>query len=121
VKYGSGLGGYRELEVWKKTNELAKEIYRISGSLPQNEIYALTSQIRRAALSVPTNIVEGNARSSKAERRHFVDIARGSLAETEFLLEFAKDQGYIREETAKVENLIYQSSKLLWAFRKSLY
>ena len=73
---------------------LAIEAYRITAGFPKAEMFAITSQIRRAALSIPTNIVEGSHRESMGEYIRFLDIALGSLAETGYLMEFAKRLGY---------------------------
>jgi four helix bundle protein len=83
-------------------------------------MFGITSQIRRAALSIPTNIVEGYARKSKKELIQFVNIALGSLAETEYLLNFSKRLGYYKSEDDRIESLIEEVGKLLWSFYKSL-
>ena len=72
---------YRDLNVWKLSIELVKDVYRITQKFPASEIYALTSQIRRAAISIPANIAEGQGRASSKEFRQFLGIAMGSLAE----------------------------------------
>jgi four helix bundle protein len=77
---------YRELVVWQKAMHLAKEAYRVTKALPKAEEYRLTSQLLRAAASVPTNIAEGHARGTRKDYAYFVSIARGSLAETETIL-----------------------------------
>ena len=74
------IKGYKKLKVWQKADELALAIYIESKKFPKEEIYGITSQLRRAALSVPTNIVEGSGRQNKKEFRQFVNIALGSLA-----------------------------------------
>jgi four helix bundle protein len=85
-----------------------------------HERYALTTQIRRAVLSIPTNIVEGYNRKSRKEFVHFIDIALGSLAEVEYLLEFSADMGYIdRAFVNEVDGLIDEVGKLLWSIQKS--
>lgn len=81
---------YKELKVWQKADELAIEVYKATKRFPRDEIYGITSQLRRAALSVPTNIVEGYARKGDKELARFVNIAIGSMAETEYLLDFSK-------------------------------
>ena len=72
---------YRDLNVWKKAIQLVKMIYKASQNFPKSEIYGLTSQIRRAAVSVPSNVAEGQMRGTKTEFKRFLDIAKGSLAE----------------------------------------
>jgi four helix bundle protein len=88
------MAKYKNLIVFKKADELAFEIYRITESFPKAETFELTSQLRRSALSIPTNIVEGYARKSKKELKQFINIALGSLAETEYLYGFSRRLGY---------------------------
>ncbi|MCL5023300.1 MAG: four helix bundle protein [Nitrospirae bacterium] len=84
-------------------------------------MYGLTSQIRRAALSIPTNIVEGYARKGDKELARFVNIAMGSLAETEYLLEFSTKLGYLKaQDFGRLENLRAEVGKLLWSFYKKV-
>ncbi len=83
-------------------------------------MFGLTSQIRRAALSIPTNIAEGYARKSKKELSHFINIALGSLAETEYLFDFSKRLGYNNLKNIEMENLMEEVGKLLWSFYRSL-
>lgn len=91
---------YRDLLVWQKAMVYAKEIYQLTKSFPKEEQFGLTSQIRRAAVSVPYNIAEGHARLGK-EFAHFLSIARGSLAESECQLILSVDLGYLKKETTK--------------------
>ena len=77
------MTNYKKLEAWKKSMELVKEIYEITRSFPREELYALTSQIKRAAVSVPCNIAEGSGRNYKKDTIQFLHIARGSLYEVE--------------------------------------
>src|ERR1700674_4730148 len=81
-----GIQSYRDLLVWQKAMHLAAEAYRLGRLLPKVEEYRLTSQLLRAAASVPANIAEGHARGTRKDYAHFVSIARGSLAETETIL-----------------------------------
>jgi four helix bundle protein len=114
------MANYRNLIVWQKAHEIALFIYRLTDKFPMHERYALATQIRRAALSIPTNIVEGYKRKSKKEFVHFIDIALGSLAEVEYLLEFSGDMGYIdRASVNEVDGLIEEVGKLLWSIQKS--
>ncbi|MBI4655509.1 MAG: four helix bundle protein [Elusimicrobia bacterium] len=113
--------GYKNLEVWKKADALAKAVYKETVRFPKDEIYGITNQLRRAVLSVPVNIVEGTGRQGRKELKHFANIALGSLAETEYLLEFCKDIGYLSEEDfSTLESLRRETGKLLWGFYKSL-
>ena len=80
------LQSYRELIVWKKSMDLAETIYRCLSQLPREETYGMRSQLARAAVSIPANIAEGQARHGRGEFLHFLGVARGSLAELETLL-----------------------------------
>ena len=90
---------YKDLIVWQKSIDLVEMIYRLTGSsFPREEMYALTNQIRRAAVSIASNIAEGHARQSTAEFKHFLSIARGSLAEVETQLVIACRLGFLTQE-----------------------
>jgi len=86
---------YRELIVWQKAMDLARRAYALSQGLPKSEAYGLLTQIRRAAVSVPSNIAEGHGRLTDAQFRHFLGNARGSLYELQTQLELALDLGYL--------------------------
>jgi four helix bundle protein len=88
---------HRDLDVWKNGIELVKKIYILTKDFPKEEIYTLTSQIRRSAISIPSNIAEGAARNSKKEFIQFLYIALGSAAELETQLIVAKELGYIKD------------------------
>lgn len=91
---------FTDLKVWQRSHALALEVYRLTQSFPSKERFGLTSQLRRAALSVPTNIVEGSKRSSRQDYARFLNVAEGSLAETEYLVIFGRDVGYVSPEAA---------------------
>jgi four helix bundle protein len=113
--------GYRNLIVWQKADELAFQVYKASESFPKSEVYGIISQLRRASLSVPTNLVEGFARKGKIEFKHFVNIALGSLAEVEYLLGFACRLGYLTDSKyAPLEALRAEVGRLLWSFYESI-
>jgi four helix bundle protein len=86
---------HKDLDVWKKSIELVTEIYSITANFPNEEKYGIVSQIRRAAVSIPSNIAEGCARFSDKEILRFLDIARGSLSELETQLIISKNLGFI--------------------------
>jgi len=112
---------YKELRVWQKADELAVEIYRLTKAFPKDEIYGLTSQLRRAALSIPTNIVEGYARKGDKELARFVNISIGSLAEVEYLLDFSERMKYLKDgEFERLDLLREEVGKLLWNFYKKV-
>ncbi len=89
---------YHKLIVWKEAHQFALDIYRATDAFPKHELYAMTSQIRRAALSVVANLVEGNSRKSSKDSLRFFDISRASLAECEVFLEFARDLSYVDQD-----------------------
>jgi four helix bundle protein len=106
--------------IWKKADELAYQVYLETKKFPKDEIYGITSQIRRSAVSVPTNIVEGTGRQNRNELKQFVNIALGSLAETEYLLEFCHRLKYLDSKGyIKLENIRKEVGCLLWNFYKS--
>ena len=116
------MANYKNLIAWQKSHEMALSVYKISENFPKKEMFGLTSQIRRACLSVPTNTVEGYNRKSKKEFAHFIDIALGSLAETQYLIEFAVAIGYIGEgDLNETHGLIDEAGKLLWGLQKSKF
>jgi len=113
--------GYKKLIVWQKADELAYQVYIKTKAFPKEEIYGITSQLRRAALSIPTNIVEGYGRQGRNELRQFVNIALGSLAETEYLLDFSLRLKYLKQQQHEgLQNLRQEVGNLLWKFYKSL-
>lgn len=89
---------YTELEVWKEARGLVNFVYQISKTVPKEEVYGLTSQIRRCAVSIPSNIAEGCGRRTSADTIQFLHISRGSLYELETQLFLALDQGYLNKE-----------------------
>ena len=91
-----GEDRWKSLEVWKKADELAFRIYELTKSFPKEELYGLTSHIRRAGLSITTNIVEGYSRKGDKELARFVGISLGSLAETKYLVHFAGRLGFLK-------------------------
>ncbi len=112
---------YKELIVWQKADELAIEVYKITKDFPKDENYGITSQLRRAALSIPTNIVEGYARRRDKELSRFINIAIGSLAEVEYLLDFSHRMDYLKErDYKKLDSLREEVGKLLWNFYKKV-
>ncbi len=88
---------FKKYDIWQLSHELTLEIYRITNLFPKEEMYGITSQIRRASSSIPTNISEGCGRNSDAEFNQFLNIALGSALETEYLLILSKDLTYIDE------------------------
>jgi four helix bundle protein len=89
--------GFKELRVWSKAHELTMLVYWLTRAFPRDEVYGLTSQIRRSAASIGANIAEGCGRHSDGEMTRFLQIARGSASETEYHLLLAKDLGFLQE------------------------
>ena len=113
--------GFKKLIVWKKADELAYEVYLISKKFPKEEMYGLVSQLRRAAVSIPVNIAEGTGRQGKNELKQFLNIALGSLAEVEYLLEFCCRLGFFdKGEFERLEALRKEVGGLLWNFYKAI-
>lgn len=103
-------GTYTDLQVWQAAMELAEEIYRITKTFPREETYALTVQLRRAAVSVPSNIAEGKGRSSEKELAQFLCHSRGSLFEIETQLNLACRLGYI--DVAKTNAALQKAARV---------
>ena len=111
---------YKKLHVWEKSNLLTIEIYKITTSFPKHELYGIISQLRRASLSVPTNIAEGCGRNSKAELCRFLQIAAGSASEVEYLIDISYQLKYLNEGSYKELNLgITEIKKMLRSFIKN--
>lgn len=92
---------HKDLEAYKKSIDLVKDIYNVTSSFPQNEQYGLVSQIKRAAISIPSNIAEGNARYSDKDTSHFIDISLGSIAELDTQLLISKELNFVTVDTYK--------------------
>ena len=115
---------YRELLVWQKAKALATQIYQATEQFPRPETYGLTSQIRRAAVSVPSNIAEGQGRLTLGEFQHFLGQARGSLLELDTQLAIALDLTYLKADVYEIlDHQIYQVlgliNRLIESLRKS--
>ena len=105
---------YKDLIVWQKERALVTEVYKLTRLLPKEELFALSSQMQRAAISIPSNIAEGSQRKGINEYIHFLSIARGSNAELQTQLFICNDLGYLSEEqTASTLSLSYEIGKML--------
>lgn len=112
---------YRDLVVWQDSIQLAKAIYKLTEKFPKQETYALADQIRRAVVSVPSNIAEGQARKAPGDFRRFLHIALGSLAEVDTQLVLAREFGYLNgNEVDKLFEQIQFLRKKLYALINSL-
>lgn len=108
------MNSFRNLNVYIQAKELVKQVYELLKSFPKEEQYALCDQLRRAVISVPSNIAEGSGRQSEKDQSHFYTIAYGSLMETLSQLDVAYDLGYLtQEEFSKLEVLINEEAKML--------
>lgn len=112
---------YTDLKVWQRGHELVLAIYRLTEGFPDRERYGVVSQLRRAAASVPTNIAEGSKRAGPAEYARFLNVAEGSLAESDYLLLLSRELGYARPEAveplrAEAEEL----SRMIHALRRKV-
>ena len=104
------IKSFRDLNIWQKGIDLVKDIYKETQNFPRQEIYGLTNQIRRAAISIPSNIAEGHIRQHRAEFRQFLSVALGSLVELETQIVISRELNYI--STEKSLNVIDQMGSL---------
>ena len=112
---------YRKLVVWQKAMDLVEEVYVLTKMLPKDELYGLVSQLRRAVISIPSNIAEGNERKSHKEHVHFLWIAMGSKAEVETQLEICERLDYLKtDQTKKSHTLCDEVGKMLNVLIKTL-
>jgi len=119
------MRNYKNLGVWQHADDLTVQIYQITKQFPPAEVYGITSQLRRAAYSVPANIAEGAGRESNADYLRFLSMARGSLAEVEYFLHLSRRLEYLSEDswnqlTARVNQTFAALGGLMKAIRKSL-
>jgi len=112
---------YERFEAWKVSHELALAVYSATRGWPRSELYGLTSQLRRAALSAPTNIAEGSAKRGPAEFRRFLDYSLGSLSELAYLLRFAHDTQFLTDEAwARLQQMRDKAAILTWRLSRSM-
>ena len=113
---------YKNLLVWQKSISLVSDIYRFTKDYPKSELYALTSQTRRSAVSIPSNVSEGSQRGTRRDFAHFIDIAKGSTAELETQLIIARNLDYL-QDSETFENAIsklLEVRRMLSGLKKSL-
>ena len=113
------MRSYEDLVVWQRAMELAKRVYEVQRQLPKEEVYGLGDQIRRAVVSVPSNIAEGFGRGSDTEFKRFLAIARGSLFEVKTQLQLAESLGYLRLDE-EMSSLMDEVGKLLSGLSRAL-
>jgi len=112
------IKSFKQLKIWQKWIEIVKEVYTLSNKFPKDELYGLTSQMRRSAVSIPSNVAEGFKRYHSKEYRQFLYVALGSAAELETQLIIAQELGFISEDklsiiSEKIEHLSRMISSLL--------
>ena len=116
-----GVKDYRDLVAWQKAMDLVVMVYQGTAALPREEIYGLTAQMRRAAVSVPSNIAEGHARRTTPDFLHFLSIARGSLKELETQVFIARRLDYINEQQeSELTSLTAEVSRIISGLTSSL-
>lgn len=112
---------YRKLKIWNESVNFALEVYKMTGTFPKEELYGLTSQMRRASVSIPSNIAEGSKRTTNKDFKSFLAIAQGSCAEIETQLYIGKEIGYIKEkEYQKLSLKLLEIMKMLAVFGKNI-
>lgn len=114
------MRNFRELEIWKRSFTMVNEIYKITSQFPDSEKYGLVSQIRRSAVSIPSNIAEGCSRNSNKDFNRFLEIALGSSFELETQLLLSKTQGYGNDKLDDIINELSQIQKMTNAYRTKL-
>ena len=115
------IKGYRDLIVWQKAMLLSVEVYRTTSRFPRSELYGLVSQMRRSAISIPSNIAEGSLRFSRKDFRRFLLIAFGSGAELETQLELSQQLGFINKKSQKItSSLLDEIMRMLNKMTNSL-
>ena len=120
-KTGEMQYSFKSLKVWGKAHEFALRIYRTTKSFPDIEKYGLSSQLRRSAVSIPSNIVEGYKRKTTKDFAHFLTLSNSSLEESKYHLLLAKDLGYITSgDHIKLLNIAEEVGKMLSGFQKTL-
>ena len=109
---------FQDLIVWQKAHQFVLSVYKFTKKFPQNELYVLTSQFRRAAFSIPANIAEGFRKAGRPDKHRYMNIAQGSLEECRYYLILSKDLGYMDSDEPMMQ--LEEVSKLLNAYAKSI-
>lgn len=104
---------HKKLEVYKKSSELVKLVYQLTETFPKSELYGLTSQIRRSAISIISNLSEGASRKSSADRKRFYEISRSSLVELDSQIEIAFSLDYIKSDSEEINKLFNEVFAML--------
>jgi four helix bundle protein len=112
--------GYQKLVAWQLADEFAWAVYQVTYKFPKEEVFGITSQLRRAVLSIVLNIVEGHSRNARKEFKRFLNISLGSLAEVDYILKFSYKLGYLSEvQFNKLSEMRIKCGKVLWSLMQS--
>lgn len=115
------MKGFKDLEVWEKSHHFVEDIYQVSGSFPDDEKFGLTSQIKRSAVSIPSNIAEGCGRNTDSDFARFLQIAMGSASECQYQIYLAHDLGYLSsKEYENLNESISEIKRMLSSFLNTL-
>ncbi len=116
------MHNFKELKIWQKTMEITEQVYKVTKSFPKDEMYGLSHQLRRAAVSIPSNISEGAGRGSNQDFSRFLDIANGSINEVETQIILAQRLGYIavKDFVDQISSDLDSIQKMIYSFQKSL-
>jgi len=109
---------FKDLLVWQKVHQFIMEVYRISKNFPKDEIYGLTSQFRRAAVSIPANIAESYTRKGEKDKLRFYNISQGSLEECRYYIILSNDLGYMKN--SEIDKLFEEISKMLVSYMNKI-
>lgn len=112
---------FKDLKVWEKAHQYTLTVYKVTQKFPQEERFGLTAQLRRAASSIPANIVEGHARASRKDFSHFLTVAKSSLEESKYFLILSKDLGYLSAESyTELDLQSAEIGRMLYVFQQKL-
>ena len=109
---------FEDVEIWKKAHQFVLDIYRLTENFPKHELFSLTSQLRRAAISIPANFAEGYRKSTRPDKLRFYGIALSSLEECRYYLRLTKDLGY--GDTNKLRDNLIEISKMLTSYMSKI-
>ena len=118
VNMASPAKSFEDVEIWKRAHQFVLDTYKVSEQFPKHEIYCLTSQLRRAAISIPANFAEGFRRSTRPDKLRFYNIALGSLEECRYYLRLSKDLRY--GDTDKLRSDLEEVSKMLTSYMNKI-
>jgi four helix bundle protein len=113
-----GSRSFEDVEVWRKAHAWVLAVYRVTETFPRHELFGLTSQLRRAAVSVPANFAEGFKKSGRCDKARFYNMAQGSLEECRYYLILARDLGYA--DTGALMERLQEVSRMLESYTRSL-